>query len=126
MVQDLFDKIDTDSSKSIDKAETLKYWSANFAKLNTIELFDQVDKNNDGTIQLEEWIEFWTEVYRSGHTEEEIEFEVGSFYLFFFVVGKLIERRILGEIRKCWLRTRWKNTTQERRKTLTCSVQDFL
>jgi Ca2+-binding EF-hand superfamily protein len=72
----LFSLIDVDGSKTIDKEETLKFWSKNFAKLNTTELFDQVDKNNDGSIQIDEWIEFWTLVYNSGHDEEEISNEV--------------------------------------------------
>ena len=72
----LFELIDTDKSKTIDKDETLKFWSKNFPKLNSNELFDQVDKNNDGAIQLEEWIEFWTIVMNSGYSEEEIGSEV--------------------------------------------------
>lgn len=74
----LFSLIDVDGSKTIDREETLKFWSTSFAKLNTIELFSQVDKNNDGTIQLEEWIEFWTGVYLSGYTEEEMNFELDN------------------------------------------------
>lgn len=70
--------IDVDGSKTIDKEETLKFWSSSFARLNTNELFSQVDKNNDGTIQLEEWIEFWTTVYTSGYTEEEMIFELDN------------------------------------------------
>ena len=54
----LFSLIDLDDSKTIDRDETLKFWSKNFPKINSNELFDQVDKNNDGSIQLEEWIGF--------------------------------------------------------------------
>ncbi len=68
----LFSLIDIDGSKTIDKEETLKFWSSSFARLNSNELFSQVDKNNDGTIQLEEWIEFWTSVYNSGYSQKEI------------------------------------------------------
>ena len=68
----LFSLIDIDNSNTIDRDETLKFWSKNFPKLNSNELFDQVDKNNDGSIQLEEWIEFWTIVYNSGYSEDEI------------------------------------------------------
>jgi Ca2+-binding EF-hand superfamily protein len=74
----LFEKIDTDGSKTIDKSETLAFWSKNFPKLNSNELFDQVDKNNDGSIQLAEWVEFWTLVLNSGHSAEELESEVDS------------------------------------------------
>ena len=64
--------IDVDDSKTIDREETLKFWSKGFAKINSKVLFEQVDKNNDGAIQLEEWIEFWRVVYESGYDEEEI------------------------------------------------------
>ena len=68
----LFSLIDVDDSKTIDREETLKFWSKGFAKLNSTVLFEQVDKNNDGTIQFEEWLEFWRLVYESGYSEEEI------------------------------------------------------
>ena len=71
-VRKLFSMIDVDDSKTIDREETLKFWSKGFAKINSKVLFDQVDKNNDGTIQLEEWMEFWRVVYESGYEEEEI------------------------------------------------------
>lgn len=72
----LFEKIDTDGSKTIDREETLAFWAKNFPRLNSNELFDQVDKNNDGSIQLTEWVEFWTLVLNSGHPAEELEGEV--------------------------------------------------
>ena len=71
-VRNLFSKIDVDDSKTIDREETLKFWSKGFAKINSKMLFEQVDKNNDGTIQLEEWLEFWRVVYESGYDAEEI------------------------------------------------------
>ena len=71
-VKKLFSLIDVDDSKTIDREETLKFWSKGFAKINSKVLFDQVDKNNDGTIQLDEWLEFWRVVYDSGYSEEEI------------------------------------------------------
>ena len=74
----LFSLIDEDDSKTIDREETLKFWSKNFAKINSNELFDQVDKNNDGSIQLNEWIEFWTLVYNSGYDEDEIGIELDN------------------------------------------------
>ena len=71
-VDKLFKLIDLDDSKTIDKDETLKFWSSNFAKINSTVLFDQVDTNGDGSIQYEEWIDFWRIVYDSGYSEEEI------------------------------------------------------
>ena len=71
-VTKLFKMIDVDDSKTIDREETLKFWSKGFAKINSGVLFEQVDKNNDGAIQLEEWIEFWRVVYESGYDEDEI------------------------------------------------------
>ena len=64
----LFRLIDTNDSKTIEKEETLKYWSKNFPKINSYELFDQVDKNDDGEIQLDDWLEFWEIVLNSGYT----------------------------------------------------------
>ncbi len=43
-----------------------------------MELFDQVDKNDDNNIQEEEWLEFWFSVYNSGHSKEEILYEVSK------------------------------------------------
>ena len=71
-VDTLFKKIDIDDSKTIDREETLKFWSSNFAKINSAVLFDQVDTNNDGSIQYDEWIDFWRIVYDSGYSEDEI------------------------------------------------------
>lgn len=68
----LFNLIDLDNSQTLEKDETLKFWSKNFPKINSHILFDQVDTNKDGTIQLNEWIEFWKLVYNSGYKEEEI------------------------------------------------------
>ena len=68
----LFKLIDIDDSKTIDREETLKFWSSNFAKINSTVLFDQVDTNGDGSIQYDEWIDFWRIVYDSGYSEDEI------------------------------------------------------
>ena len=77
----LFRLIDTDGSKTIDRAETLKYWSKNFAKLNTNELFTNVDKNDDNDIQESEWLEFWQRVLIT-HKVEEVSEEVNINFLF--------------------------------------------
>ena len=78
-VTQLFKMIDSDNSNTINKDETLKFWSKNFPKLNSNEIFDQVDKNNDGNIQMSEWITFWTIVINSGHSEQELSCEVNLF-----------------------------------------------
>lgn len=75
---ELFRKIDTDGSKSIDKQETMKFWGSKFAQLNSDELFASVDKNNDGSIQESEWVEFWYNVYKSGQSKDDIIFEVSK------------------------------------------------
>lgn len=77
---ELFRKIDVDGSKTIDKAETLKFWGSKFAQLNSNALFTSVDKNNDGSIQEEEWVEFWYNVWKSGQSEDDIIFEVNLIY----------------------------------------------
>ena len=75
-VDQLFKLIDADDSKTIDREETLKFWSSNFAKINSTVLFDQVDTNGDGEIQYDEWIDFWRIVYDSGYSEDEISDEL--------------------------------------------------
>ena len=75
-VDQLFKLIDIDDSKTIDRDETLKFWSSNFAKINSTVLFDQVDTNGDGEIQYDEWIDFWRIVYDSGYSEDEISNEL--------------------------------------------------
>jgi Ca2+-binding EF-hand superfamily protein len=75
---ELFRKIDVDGSKSIDREETLKFWGTKFAQLNANELFSSVDKNNDGSIQEDEWVEFWYNVYKAGHSKDEIIFEINN------------------------------------------------
>ena len=75
-VDQLFKLIDIDDSKTIDREETLKFWSSNFAKINSTVLFDQVDTNGDGEIQYNEWIDFWRIEYDSGYSEEEISNEL--------------------------------------------------
>ena len=49
-VRKLFSMIDVDDSKTIDREETLKFWSKGFAKINSGVLFDQVDKNNESPL----------------------------------------------------------------------------
>ena len=68
----LFDLIDMNNSKTIERDETLKFWSSNFPIINSNELFNEVDKNNNGEIDLDEWIEYWTIVSNSGYPEYEI------------------------------------------------------
>ena len=71
-VRAIFSKIDVDGSNTIDKEETLKYWKANFAKVQTEELFKAVDIDGNGTIELDEWLDFWRMVKGAGNAEEDI------------------------------------------------------
>ena len=68
--------MDVNNSGSIDKQETLKFWSTNFAKLNTQALFNSVDFDKSGEITCDEWLAFWEIVKKSGHTDKEIDNEV--------------------------------------------------
>eukprot|EP01017_Pseudomicrothorax_dubius_P012106 TRINITY_DN1476_c0_g1_i2.p1 TRINITY_DN1476_c0_g1~~TRINITY_DN1476_c0_g1_i2.p1 ORF type:complete len:137 (-),score=38.87 TRINITY_DN1476_c0_g1_i2:133-543(-) len=74
----VFRKIDVDDSKTIDRAETLKFWQSNFAKLNTEALFTAVDKDKNGAISEDEWLDFWDAVKKAGHSDEEIEEEINN------------------------------------------------
>lgn len=78
-VLQLFRLIDVDGSKTIDYQETVKFWGKNFAVLNSKELFQSVDKDNNGSIEESEWLEFWYNVYKSGHSEEDIIAEVRKY-----------------------------------------------
>ena len=55
-VRKLFSLIDVDGSETIDREETLRFWSSNFAKINSKVLFDQVDKMIKGG----SWVKFET------------------------------------------------------------------
>ena len=78
-VLEIFNKMDTDHSKVIERKEVIAYWTGKFPTINAEALFESVDVNNDGSIQLSEWVEFWRAVKASGHAEEEIDFEVRLF-----------------------------------------------
>lgn len=76
-VVELFNLLDRDGSKTIEKKEAKEYWKKNFSQVNTIALFDQVDVNGDGTIEFKEWMQYWIDVYKSGnHSEEQLIHEV--------------------------------------------------
>ena len=77
-VINIFRLMDVDGSKTIDLEETIKFWSKNFARINSSEMFAAVDKNHDGTIEESEWLAFWVKVKDAGHTEEEIILELDS------------------------------------------------
>ena len=70
--------IDIDDSKAIDRDETLRFWSSNFAKINSSVLFEQIDKNYDGSIQYDKWLEFWKLINNSGYSEDEICIELNN------------------------------------------------
>lgn len=72
----IFQEMDTDGNKCIDLNETLKFWHDNYAKINARAMFEAVDLDKNDKIDLKEWIMFWTKVKRSGHSEEDIQFEL--------------------------------------------------
>jgi Ca2+-binding EF-hand superfamily protein len=72
----IFQRIDVNKSGSIDKNETLKFWTSNFAKLNSEALFNAVDFDKSGQITEDEWLAFWEIVKKSGHSDKEINEEV--------------------------------------------------
>ena len=76
----VFKKFDVDNSNTIEREETIKFWSKNFGKLNTREMFKDLDQNNDNQIEMSEWMEFWGRVKKSGYDEEEIKTELQNIY----------------------------------------------
>jgi Ca2+-binding EF-hand superfamily protein len=97
---DIFNEIDSDGSKFIDINETLKFWSKNYAKINSQAMFRAVDKDENQKIDLKEWKSFWLKVKRSGHTDDEIKEELlnirnrGSWVQFVNVPDAHKEKRI--------------------------------
>lgn len=76
LATEIFREIDVDDSRTIDMEETKRWWSHNFAVINTRAMFEAVDTDHNGTIDFDEWIHFWTMVKQRGHTDEEIEEEL--------------------------------------------------
>ena len=56
-VRKLFSMIDVDDSKTIDREETLKFWSKGFAKINSKVLFEQP---SIGAKSADKWIKITT------------------------------------------------------------------
>jgi hypothetical protein len=73
---EVFEEIDEDKNQLISPKESLKFWSNNFAKLNTQEFFKSVDKKHNQQIDQTEWIDFWVHLKTIGHTEDDIREEL--------------------------------------------------
>ena len=76
LATEIFREIDVDGSPTIDMEETAKWWSNNFAVINSRAMFEAVDTDHNGKIDYDEWIHFWTMVKQHGHTDEELEEEL--------------------------------------------------
>ncbi|CAE7745499.1 Xpo1 [Symbiodinium sp. CCMP2456] len=59
-VEELFDKMDKDTSGTITKEEAHKFFSS-FAKVNAKAMFDEVDDDGNGSITKAEWVGFWNQ-----------------------------------------------------------------
>ncbi len=68
----LFDKIDDDGNGEITHEEAKKFWSKNFAKVNTQAMFNEVDDDGSGTVSFAEWIGFWENVIKSNYKEDDL------------------------------------------------------
>jgi len=74
----MFEKMDTDKNGSIDRAEAIKFWGKNFAKVNANAMFNEVDVDKDGSLTLAEWKEFWQNVLKHDYTADEVCEEIDS------------------------------------------------
>ncbi len=71
----LFNNIDSNRNKNLDRKECSKFWKDNFPNINTIELFADVDKNDDEEISFEEWVSYWINIinaYGKQETENRV------------------------------------------------------
>mmetsp|Transcript_65277 Transcript_65277/g.181005 ORF Transcript_65277/g.181005 Transcript_65277/m.181005 type:complete len:169 (-) Transcript_65277:79-585(-) len=80
-IQQLFEKIDADSSGQISHDEVLLHWKSFFQKHEYTEeqaeftispFFGDLDADGDKEVDMEEWMRFWVTVKKSGHSDEEI------------------------------------------------------
>ncbi|CAE7946651.1 omlA [Symbiodinium sp. KB8] len=70
-VEELFDKMDKDTSGTITKEEAHKFFSS-FAKVNAKAMFDEVDDDGNGSITKAEWVGFWNQVRAAGYSNDQI------------------------------------------------------
>ncbi|CAE6929479.1 Xpo1 [Symbiodinium natans] len=70
-IEELFDKMDKDTSGTITKEEAHKFFSS-FAKVNAKAMFDEVDDDGNGSITKAEWVGFWQQVRSAGYSNEQI------------------------------------------------------
>ena len=74
----MFEKMDDDKNGTVDRAEAIKFWGKNFAKVNATAMFNEVDVDKDGSLTLPEWKEFWRYVLKHDYTAEDVLEEVNS------------------------------------------------
>eukprot|EP00747_Dinoflagellata_sp_TGD_P166959 gnl/TRDRNA2_/TRDRNA2_190583_c0_seq1.p1 gnl/TRDRNA2_/TRDRNA2_190583_c0~~gnl/TRDRNA2_/TRDRNA2_190583_c0_seq1.p1 ORF type:complete len:124 (-),score=35.90 gnl/TRDRNA2_/TRDRNA2_190583_c0_seq1:183-554(-) len=76
VLNELFDKVDTDNSNSMTRTEALAHWNTKFAKASVDQMFGQTDEDQGQTISREEFMKYWAQVKKAGYTEKEIQEEV--------------------------------------------------
>ncbi|CAG9322578.1 unnamed protein product [Blepharisma stoltei] len=72
LAEEIFKEIDVDGSLTIDMEETAKWWSQNFAIVNSRAMFENVDRDRNGAIDFSEWMDFWALVKHQGYSDDEI------------------------------------------------------
>lgn len=78
LLTEMFEKMDSDKSRTVTKEEAIKFWGKNFAKINAGAMFNEVDTDKDNELTLEEWKAFWLNVLAHGYEEAEVVEEVQS------------------------------------------------
>jgi len=71
-VQELFRKMDNDSSGSISRKEAKDFFKGGFVNLSVDAMFSEVDQDSDSNIELAEFVSFWSQVKGSGYSEDQI------------------------------------------------------
>lgn len=78
--EDLFKKIDSDESLTIDKTKATKHFSqgGTFTKVSVDAMFNEIDPLHHGQIPAKEWMKFWVQVKASGYKEVDINDELDN------------------------------------------------
>jgi Ca2+-binding EF-hand superfamily protein len=75
--QELFQKLDVDSSLRITHEKAVEFFRGAFRTVSADEMFHRVDADEDGVITAAEFMAFWTEV-RGSYSEKEIIDEIDA------------------------------------------------